>query len=117
MKRRAPAGERRDDRYLPLRQFPGKSVFLQDLRVGPALRAIKLDDQWRPLFHPDLVHAIFVTVQPEQATVGRKTNACERVEGAVGREIGIGSCGHRGPVAGIIASCYWPLARAISAST
>ncbi len=91
VQRGAADGERRDYRNLAVRELPGKLVFLLDLRVAPARRAIELRHQRRLLLHPRLVDAVLVAVEGEQPPVGPQPDACERVERPVGRQSGVRS--------------------------
>jgi hypothetical protein len=56
------------------------------------MRPVKLRDDRRTVFHADLIDAIFVAVEREHAPVGafaeREEDAVERIEDALGREIG-----------------------------
>ena len=82
-----------------------EGVLFEDLRVAPACRAVELR---RPptapqrraagaaVLQPDLIDAVLVAVQAEQAPVAAQAYAVERIEHAIGRESGVGRCGgHR----------------------
>ena len=62
------------------------------------MRAIELCHQWRPLFHADLVDAVFVTVERQQTAVAMEAQAFQRIQDEVGRELGKwgGMIGHAG---------------------
>ncbi len=64
-----PIGQRGDDRELVLGQFYRKSMFFDDLFVGPAVGAIEFNDQRFGIFDPDLINPVFVTVQSQGATI------------------------------------------------
>ncbi len=72
--------------------FPGKlaheAVLLEDLRVGPAPRAIELGHARRSVGEGNLVDAVFVAVEREQATVAFEPDAVECVEHDVRRQAG-----------------------------
>src|SRR5262245_40159512 len=89
--------ERRDDRNLALGELERERVLLVDLSVGPARRAVELGDHDGPVFEIDLVHAVFVAVQREEAPVAAHAGRLERVEHGIGREVRIGVPAHRRP--------------------
>jgi len=70
------------------------------MRVGPSARPVELGDDRRPkhrqagggrtLVEPHLVDAILIAVERQQPAIAGKANARQRVENAVGRQLGIG---------------------------
>ena len=98
MQRRAVDLERRHDGNFALRQLAREVVFLQDLLVRPARRAVELGHQETRvaqgpalvLLEPHLVDAVFVAVERELAAVGEKARALHGVEHDVGREACVG---------------------------
>ncbi len=87
--------ERRDHRDLGIGKLPRELVLLDDLRIGPALGAIELGDERRPLVHPGLIDPVLVAVQGEQPAVRVQAHGIESVEYAVGRQAGERRSGHR----------------------
>ncbi len=69
--RAALLNERRHDRNLRGRELEREAVLLGDRGGAPALRPVKLGDQRRAALDADLVDAILVTVQREDAAVRR----------------------------------------------
>ena len=67
-------------------QFEGKAVFFEDGFVGPAVWSIELGDQRLAVFDADLIDAVLITVQRQNAGVAEKTNAFDSVEYQIGRE-------------------------------
>ena len=76
----------RHHRHLCLDQLRHKSMLFQDGGVAPAVRAIELDDNRVALLAADLVHAVFVTVQGQQAAIAKQADAVDGVEDAIGIE-------------------------------
>jgi hypothetical protein len=64
-------------------------VFFEDGGVAPAARPVELGDQRRVVFDADLVDAVFIAVQRQQAAVAAQADAVEGVEHAVGAQRGI----------------------------
>jgi len=83
------AADRRDHGNLALRQLARELVFFIDLRVAPAAGAIELRHNHRVVLEPNLVHAVFVAVEAEQAAVRTQPGFAERVEHPLGGELGI----------------------------
>ena len=82
--------ERRHHGQLALCEFAHEVVLFQDLCVAPASGAVELrDDDSRLVLEPDLIHPVFVAVQPKQAPVPAQAHAVEGIEHAVGRESGV----------------------------
>src|SRR3954464_13391417 len=50
-------------------QLECKTVFFVDCVHRPAIRPVELHDDWRSAFESDLVDAVFVTVEREDATI------------------------------------------------
>ena len=69
-----------------LDQFGDKGVFLEDGGVAPAIGPVEFDDHGTALFPPDLVHAVFVAVERQQAAVAMQSDAVEGVQHAIGAE-------------------------------
>ena len=74
-------------------------MLFEDLGVGPACGTIELRDdrgrlrshRVRDLVQPDLIDAVFVAVQREQAAIAELADAGKRIEYAVGRESAYGA--------------------------
>jgi hypothetical protein len=78
--------ERRHDRHFA-RQFEREGVFLEDLRVAPSAGPVKLRHHDRALVLPDLVDAVLVTVQRQQAAIGTQPGGLDRVKQVLGSEV------------------------------
>ena len=89
MQRSAIEFQRRDDRQFGIAELPGKTVFLEDGIVAPTLWPVKLGDDRRLIFDPDLIDAIFVTVQREKPAVAAHGQGFERLENVRGLQIGV----------------------------
>lgn len=76
----AVVDHRRHYRYVALGEFEGEAVFFEDGFVGPALGTVELGDQRFAIFDADLVHAIFIAVERQNAGVAEKTDAFYGVE-------------------------------------
>ncbi|MND95644.1 hypothetical protein D3C80_879040 [compost metagenome] len=76
----------RDHRHFAFGQFSGKAVLLEDRRVGPAVRAVELGDQWFSPFDTHLVDPVLVAVQCQHPGVAEKADAFHGVEDQVGGE-------------------------------
>ena len=80
----------RHRRNLALGQLGDERVFFEDRRVAPARGPVELGDDRRPVFDADLVDAVFVAVERQQAAVAahadRDEDAVERIEHAIRRE-------------------------------
>jgi ribonucleoside-diphosphate reductase alpha chain len=70
VQRGARQGQRRHHRDFARRQVQGEVVFLLDRRVAPARRTVELGDQRRRVLDADLIDAVLVAVQRQQAAVG-----------------------------------------------
>ena len=82
---------RRDDRNLVRGELGDERV----LFVRSAHRSIALDDRTSrppaaPSSTPDLIDAVLVAVEREQAAVAVDADRVERVEDAIGRQRGVG---------------------------
>ncbi|MNG09174.1 hypothetical protein D3C84_925800 [compost metagenome] len=71
---------RRDDRNVALGEFGGELVFFQNGFVGPALRPVKLGDQRFGVFDADLIDAVLVAVERQNARVAEKADAFDGIE-------------------------------------
>src|SRR5919198_5808652 len=80
---------RRDDGDFALGELARERVLLVDLRLGPASRAIELRHDDALIFEPDLVDAVLVAVETEQAPVGAQAAGADAVEHPLGRELRI----------------------------
>ena len=85
--------QRRDDRNLLFCKFRGETVFLEYRLIGPAVRAVELRDDSVILVDADLVNAILVAVQGEQASVAVEAQVFQRFEKVLGLQLGIGERG------------------------
>jgi hypothetical protein len=71
-------------------------VFLEDLLPRPALRAIELGDERRPVFHAHLIDTVLVAVERQDAGIGGDADTLHgfqhgfRAQGLVGMDIGRG---------------------------
>ena len=83
--------QRRNHGHLMREEFGGECVFLQNLRVAPAIRAVELADDRFAFFLPDLINPILVAVQRQQAAVAAPACSLDGVEQRIGREVRIGS--------------------------
>src|SRR6266508_353229 len=63
-------------------------MFFENLRIGPALRAVELGDVRLTVFHRDLVDAVFVTVEREHPAIADEPDAVQRVEHDIGCQSG-----------------------------
>jgi len=90
VQRRAAQPQRRDHRNLALSELECERVLFGELRVAPALRAIELGDDARPVFQARLVDAVFVAVEREQPPVAAQADRFERVEHGVRRQAVVG---------------------------
>jgi hypothetical protein len=61
-------------------------MFFEDGGVAPALRAVELQHQRCAVFHADLIDAVFVAVQGQQAAIAVDTQTFECIEYAIGRQ-------------------------------
>ncbi|MNG11463.1 hypothetical protein D3C84_950090 [compost metagenome] len=59
-------------------------MFLENRRIGPAVRAVELGDQWFRLFDTYLVDAVLVAVECQNAGIAEKADALHSVEDQVG---------------------------------
>ncbi len=82
--------ERRDRGHLGGGEFGGEGVFLQDLRLAPAARAVELGDHARAVLQMHLIDPVLVRAQGHQAAVAVQADGRERVQHEVGREVGVG---------------------------
>jgi len=80
----------RDHRDLPLCQFQGKSVLLEDGRVTPSAGTIKLGDHRSALLHAHLVDPVLVAVEREQPTVGDKSGRFHCVQDGIRVQVIVG---------------------------
>ncbi len=86
VQRAAPVGQRRDHRDLALGQLGDERVLLEDRGVAPALRAVELGDDRGLVVAPDLVDAVLVAAERQQAAVAAHAHGVEGVEHDVGRQ-------------------------------
>jgi hypothetical protein len=68
----AVVDQRRDHRHLDVGQFEGELVFFEDGFVGPALRTVELGDQRLGVFDADLIDAVLIAVERQNARVAEK---------------------------------------------
>src|SRR4029077_16016292 len=83
----AADGERCSDRQLRGGQLRSKLWLLPDLGFAPASRTIELEHQL-PLARPQLVHAVFVTVEREEAPIGLESEGGGGIQHHVGGQSG-----------------------------
>lgn len=65
-------------------------MFFGNLRIRPATWPVKLGNAGRAVDHANLPDAILVAVQRMQAAIAGKAYALQRIEYAVGCEVGKG---------------------------
>ena len=70
----------RHDRNLLLRQLFHEGVFLEDGGLAPAPWPVELDDHRRSLFQADLVDAVLVAVERQQAAVAVQADALDGLQ-------------------------------------
>jgi hypothetical protein len=80
MQRAAVNFQRGHDRDLALGQCRDKRVLFQDLLIRPALGAVELGDQRRPVFHARLIDAVLIAVEGEQAAVSAQTDTVQSIQ-------------------------------------
>ena len=68
--------QRRHHRHLGRGEFEREGVFLDDLRVAPAARAVELGDHRTAVFQEDLEDAVFVGVELQDAAVAAQAHGC-----------------------------------------
>jgi hypothetical protein len=78
--------QRRDHRNLLLLQLQREAVFVEDLRVAPACRAVELRHHRGAVFQHHLEHAVLVGVELQHAAVAALSHALQRVEHALRRQ-------------------------------
>ena len=78
-----------DNRNLGGHQLVTEAVFFVDGGVGPALGPVKLGDQKTAIFHCDLINAVLVAVQRQQAAGWQKVEAFDSAENQVRGELRI----------------------------
>jgi UDP-glucose 4-epimerase len=78
--------QRRDHRQLGSRQFERKRMFLEDLCVAPAARPVELEHQRAVVRRAELVDAVLIAVQREQATVAFHAERFRRRQDGVRRQ-------------------------------
>jgi hypothetical protein len=89
VQRAAVVGQRSDHRDLALGERGDERVLLEDRGVAPAFRAVELGDDRGLVVAPDLIDAVLVAPESEQATVAAHTHGLEGVENDVRRESGV----------------------------
>src|SRR5439155_11183952 len=77
-----------DGRYLALGALAHEAMFFENLRVGPASRAVELRHPRRTVFHRHLVDAGFITVERDHSSIADEPDAVQRVEHDVRRQAG-----------------------------
>ena len=80
------ARERSHDRQLARRELGDERVLLVDLRVAPAAGPVELRNERWSVVAKDLVDAVFVAAERQQASITPIADAIERVEDDVGRK-------------------------------
>lgn len=75
---------RRDHGHFDVHQFEREAVLFENGLIGPALWAIELGDQRLTVFDTDLIHAVFVTVECQDAGIAEKTDAFDGIENQIG---------------------------------
>ncbi len=55
-------------------------MFFEDRRIAPAARAVKLDDDRIGIFYPDLVDAVLIAVEREDAAVAAVAGRLQGVQ-------------------------------------
>ncbi|MNI65455.1 hypothetical protein D3C73_1209660 [compost metagenome] len=72
--------QRRHDRHLAVGEFGGELVLFQNRFVAPALRPVELGDQRLGVFDTDLIDAVLVAVERQDARVAEKADAFDGIE-------------------------------------
>ncbi len=91
---------RRNGRDLVLGQGQGEGVLFQDGGIAPAPRSVELGDDGRGVIDADLIDAVLVAVQCEQAPIGQESDALHRIQHEIRGEVGI-RCR--------VDCCHWPI--------
>src|SRR5271169_4471201 len=73
-------------RNFPLDKFLHEGVFFKYGGITPARRAIELRHQRRPFFHADLIHAVLIAVERQQAAITAEAHAFQRIQYAIGSQ-------------------------------
>ena len=75
-----------------IKEFLRKRVLFLNLLPRPALGAIKFHDHRLGILNADLVHAVLVAIQREQAQIAPQTNRLNTADHAIWRQsiIGVG---------------------------
>ena len=88
--------QRRNDGNLGFIEFESEIVFFKDLIFGPSPRPIEFRDQKSLLrgrivrLNTELIDAILVTIEREHSSVATITGGLNRIEYAIGSQLGIG---------------------------
>src|SRR4051812_12231160 len=89
-------------------------MFLEDLRIGPAPRAIELRDDDAAVLEEHLEDPVLVRVELQEPAIAAEADGVERIEHAVGREAGVRRrrcgrrvVGHRRMLRAVLAQCRW----------
>ena len=90
-----------------LGQLQGETVFLQDLRIGPALGAIELGDDGDVVLNAHLIDPVFIGVEGDQAQVTAIAQGFDAVDNGIGGQCVIGM-GHGGSIAVKRPTCPLP---------
>jgi hypothetical protein len=88
--------DRRHHRDIPFRELQRKRVLLQYGLVAPASGPVELDDDGPRILHADLVDAVLVAVERQQAPVGHETGLLDRREDRLGLQVFVGPGLHDG---------------------
>jgi len=79
-------GHGRHNGNLALDQFLHEGVLFEDGCIRPARRTIEFGHQRRAVFDTDLVHAVLVAVERQQATIAAQADTLQCVQHAVWSE-------------------------------
>ena len=61
-------------------------MLFQNLFPGPAFGPVELGDHWLVVFNANLIDAIFIAVQSQEAAITDKAKAFNRINQQVGAE-------------------------------
>ena len=79
--------ERGHHRQFLFQQFSTEGMLFEDLRVAPATRAIELGDQRVAVFDADLINAVLVGVEGQDAAIAAMAQGLDRVHDEVRRQV------------------------------
>ena len=81
-----------DNRQFGRAELQCKRMFFENGSIAPASRAIKLGDHGFVIFNADLIDAVFIAVEREEATVTAQRQPLERLDDVLGLQACVGEC-------------------------